>query len=104
MVAPEDQFYNGCYSSKGCFGAPEGCVKTKNCKAVVATIVRGDRYEFEMKALGDAKYVAVGLSEDEKMGDDSVIECVREGNGAKAYMSRTIPRPTLGVERLAKVR
>lgn len=37
------------------------------------------------------------------MGDDSVIECVREGNGARAYMSRTTPRPKLGVQRLQRV-
>lgn len=102
-VVPDDPFYRNCYASKGCFGAPEGCVKTKDCKAVVAITVRGDRYEFELKAPKDAKYVAVGLSDDDKMGDDSVVECVREGVGAKIYMSRTTPRPNLGVERLAKV-
>lgn len=101
---PEDQFYKGCFISKGCFGAPEGCVKTKDCKAIVATTVRGDRYEFELKAPKDAAYVAMGLSDDVQMGDDSVIECVKEGIGAKTYMSRTISRPNLGLERLAKVK
>lgn len=39
---------------------------TKNCVAVVAVLVRGERYLFELQARG-SKYVAVGLSEDSKM-------------------------------------
>lgn len=102
---PADAFYNGCFSTKGCFGAPDGCVRSKDCKAVVAITVRGDRYEFEVKAPKEAIYVAVGLSHDDKMGDDSIVECVRQGNGAKAYMSRTTARnnPGLGVVRLPRV-
>lgn len=66
--------------------------------------MKGDKFEFEVKApSSDAKYVAVGLSDDNKMGDDSVIECVREGSGARAYMSKTTPRPKLGVQRLQRV-
>lgn len=57
-----------------------------------------------MKATDGAAWVGVGLSEDEQMGDDSVIECVREGNGVDAYMSWTSARPNLGVTRLRNVR
>ncbi|KAK9732358.1 Reeler domain [Popillia japonica] len=95
-----DPFYEGCGTKKSCFGAPEACVQSKNCKAVVAITVYGGRYEFELKADKSASWVGVGLSEDAKMGDDSVVECVKDRNGGvKAYMSWTSPRPNLGVSR-----
>lgn len=42
------------------------------------------------------RYVAVGLSEDAKMGDDSVMECVRENGRIQAYSSWNTPRPNIG--------
>lgn len=97
-----DPFYSDCDKKKSCFGVPSGCVNTKNCKVVSAVTVRGDRYIFEIKA-ADAAFAAVALSEDSVMGDDSVIECVKDGSNIQAYMSWTNPRPTLGVTRLSKV-
>lgn len=98
-----DRFYTGCFSEKGCFGAPDGCVATKNCKIAVATIVKGESYEFELKAPQDAAWVAFGLSDDNKMGDDSVVECVRDQNGKfAAFMSRNLPNDK-NVERLSRV-
>jgi hypothetical protein len=34
-------------------------------------------------------YVAVGVSSDNRMGDDAAIECVREGDEVKLYSSMT---------------
>lgn len=62
----QDLFYDGCGTTKICFGAPSGCERERNCKAVVAVIVRGERYIFEMQGK-DARYIAVGLSTDSKM-------------------------------------
>ncbi|XP_058458577.1 putative ferric-chelate reductase 1 homolog isoform X2 [Malaya genurostris] len=94
-----DPIYEGCGVSKGCFGFPEGCVETRNCRAVVATIVQGERYIFEMKSgYNRPAYIAVGLSNDAKMGDDSVIECVPEQGTIKAYSSWTFAGP-YGVSR-----
>lgn len=95
-----DPFYKGCDVDKACFGAPDGCIASKNCKAVVAITVLGDKYDFELKAINNAQWVGVGLSDDTFMGNDSVIECVNEGRNVKAYMSYTIPRPNLDVQRL----
>jgi len=84
-----EPIYDGCGSKKTCFGFPSGCVESKSCTAVVSCLVEGERYEFDMKARNSA-YVAVGLSQDAAMGDDSVVECVREGTGGNsvnAYMS-----------------
>lgn len=79
---------------KLCFGVPQNCVASKNCKAVAAVIVNGDQYDFELQAGNNAAWVAVGLSDDQKMGGDSVIECVRTPNGdVAAYMSWTTANP-----------
>lgn len=94
----EDPFYNGCGEQKSCFGTPSGCIATRNCKAIVSTSVRGEQYEFELKTQTGA-YVAVGFSDDDKMGDDSTIECVRDGNGLNAYAGYTEARPNLNAFR-----
>lgn len=49
--------------------------------------------------LDNPAYVAVALSTDDKMGDDSVMECVPEAGQIRAYTSWTLPRPNLGVTR-----
>ncbi|XP_071560444.1 putative ferric-chelate reductase 1 homolog isoform X1 [Temnothorax nylanderi] len=82
-----DPFYTGCHTTKNCFGAPAGCIKTKDCIAAVAVIVQGDEYHFEMQARGDAKYVAVGLSDDKNMGEDSVVECTNENGEIALHTS-----------------
>ncbi|XP_025833870.1 putative ferric-chelate reductase 1 homolog [Agrilus planipennis] len=96
----KDPFYDGCTEMKNCFGAPLGCIATQDCVAAVTVTVKGDRYIFDLKARNSARWVGVGLSTDTKMGNDSVIECVDEGNSISAYMSRTTSRPNLGVIRL----
>lgn len=89
-----DPIYQGCGDTKGCFGFPEGCVDKQNCNAVVATVVQGERYIFEMKSgYNRPAYIAVGLSNDAKMGDDSVIECVPEQGTINAYASWTFSGP-----------
>lgn len=90
LANQDDPFYEGCGKTKNCFGLPFGCLQTKNCKAAVAVLVRGDRYHFEMQGR-DGKYVAVGLSENEKMGDDSVMECTNEDSQVKLYTSWNTP-------------
>lgn len=88
-----DPFYDNCGQTKTCFGSPDGCLSTQDCAAVTAVKVEGTRYMFELKAR-NAAYVAVGISDDQKMGGDSVMECVHENVGTnlvKAYMSWNIP-------------
>ncbi|XP_043583133.1 putative ferric-chelate reductase 1 homolog isoform X1 [Bombus pyrosoma] len=82
----EDPFYTGCGSTKNCFGTPAGCIEAKNCIAAVTVLVQGERYLFELQGR-DSKYVAVGLSDDSKMGDDSVVECANEGGEIALHMS-----------------
>lgn len=66
VFVPRDSFYDGCNDVKSCFGSPGDCVSTANCDAVVAVLVEGTRYQFELKAKA-AAYVAVGLSDDRFM-------------------------------------
>ncbi|KAJ2944971.1 hypothetical protein O0L34_g1868 [Tuta absoluta] len=90
---PKDIIYEGCGDTKLCFGVPTNCVPSGNCKAIVAVFVAGDEYTFEMQGTGNPKYVASALSMDNKMGDDSAMECVRMDNGAvKLYTSWTYPK------------
>lgn len=47
---PDDPFYDGCGTSKNCFGNKDGCVEDKSCDFVSAVKVRGSIYEFELKS------------------------------------------------------
>ncbi|XP_014093279.2 putative ferric-chelate reductase 1 homolog isoform X1 [Bactrocera oleae] len=96
----EDPIYADCGRSKTCFGFPDGCIATKSCKAISAIMVRGDVYEFEMKTgSGGAAYVALGLSEDAKMGDDLVTECVPQNGQVNVYSSYTSGAPNYASSR-----
>lgn len=95
--------YDGCYTEKSCFGVPSGCVETKNCVAITTVLVDdNNRYIFEMES-DNAAWVGVGLSDDNLMGDDSVIECAKDNDGPHAYMSWTIGRPNFGAYRVPEV-
>ncbi|XP_022223253.2 putative ferric-chelate reductase 1 homolog isoform X1 [Drosophila obscura] len=95
VAASADPFYNGCGVSKNCFGFPDGCVNSKTCTSIAAVTVRGDIYEFEIQSGRgtNAAYVAVGLSEDAKMGEDLTSECVPENGRVTLYSSYTSATP-----------
>ncbi|XP_070068701.1 putative ferric-chelate reductase 1 homolog isoform X2 [Drosophila takahashii] len=94
-----DPIYNGCGQSKNCFGFPDGCVASKTCTSVSAVTVRGDVFEFEIQSGKgtNAAYVAVGLSDDAKMGDDLSTECVPENGRVNLYSSLTSLAPYAAV-------
>lgn len=48
--------------------------------------------------------MALGLSVDDKMGDDAVIECVPEQGTVRAYTSWTAGPPNYGADREVVVR
>lgn len=99
-VAEIDPFYDGCGLDKTCFGFPDGCIPSRNCRSISAVSVKGDRYQFEIKSgYNQPAYVALGLSEDDKMGDDSVMECIPENGRIALHLSWTTPRPNLGTTR-----
>ncbi|TMW54575.1 hypothetical protein DOY81_000369 [Sarcophaga bullata] len=98
----EDPFYTECGTAKNCFGNKDGCVDSKSCDFVSAVKVRGGIYEFELKSkAANAAYVALGLSDDNQMGDDLVIECVPQNGQVNMYSSLTSGKKTgYGVTRL----
>ncbi|XP_016985376.1 putative ferric-chelate reductase 1 homolog isoform X2 [Drosophila rhopaloa] len=94
-----DPIYNGCGQSKNCFGFPDGCVASKSCTSITVVTVRGDVYEFEIQSGKgtNAAYVAVGLSDDAKMGEDLTTECVPENGRVNLYSSLTSASPYAAV-------
>ncbi|CAG9811306.1 unnamed protein product [Chironomus riparius] len=82
--------YQGCGDTKICIGYPSGCVKKNSCKAFAASYQKDGKYLFEMHSAPNAAYIATALSFDRKMGDDSAMECVKEGSDVKVYSSYTI--------------
>lgn len=100
--------YDECGITKTCFGIPDNCITTQSCEAIATTVVVGNNYNFELQSydgissriffpqflkfdlvlcLENIAYVALGLSRDNRMGEDSVMECVNEEGTAKAYTS-----------------
>lgn len=57
---------------------------------IYSRLFEGDRYIIELRSSRQAGYVALGLSDDDKMGKDSVVECVNESGSVKAYTSMTV--------------
>ncbi|XP_046868903.1 putative ferric-chelate reductase 1 homolog isoform X2 [Drosophila willistoni] len=90
-----DVIYNDCGARKTCFGSPDGCIISKSCISITAVTVRGNIFEFELQSGKDSKavYVAMGLSDDAKMGGDLVIECVPENGRVSLYSSYTSSSP-----------
>jgi hypothetical protein len=77
--ANDSSIYGGCYDIKGCFGTPAGCVEKRNCNFLASYArISYDYFQFEIgQAVGDStnSYAALGLSFDDKMGEDSVMAC-----------------------------
>lgn len=61
-----DPFYDGCGVTKTCFGATDECLSKQDCSTVTTVTPEDSNYVFEMKTK-NAAYVAVGLSNDQKM-------------------------------------
>lgn len=102
QASTADPFYDDCGKIKTCLGLPDGCIKDRSCRSMTSVHVRGDIYEFEVKS-GQSNekpaYVAVGISEDDKMGDDFVMECIPENNKVQLYSSWTTGNPNYGLSR-----
>ena len=51
LTDPADPIFEGCNSTKACFGYPDGCIEEGKCEMIVA--YKPDRldYHFQMKVL-----------------------------------------------------
>ena len=77
---PADPIFQGCNTTKACFGYPDGCVEEGKCQLVLAYKPDKLDYVFQMKGLSSG-YIAMGLSRDETMGNDLTTNCVVTING-----------------------
>ena len=71
-----NQVYNGCSTTKSCFGLPSGCEGEGGCSVLAAWRQEGEDTEVELfspKARG--QFAALGISQDSKMGEDLVMSC-----------------------------
>ena len=73
--------YSGCDVTKTCYGLPSECQDWNDCDLMLAWQVGGnttilEMYRRDMADKVDNVYVALGLSEDTRMGDDLVTSCV----------------------------
>ncbi|VDN51747.1 unnamed protein product [Dracunculus medinensis] len=80
----------GCGKTKNCWFQPSGCEKLgaeEHCNSSVKWFVMADGVQFELEAIitdlepNNAYWIAIGISKDIWMGDDSVMECVISADG-----------------------
>jgi len=83
----EEEIYEDCFQSKGCFGYPEKCELDKNCDMIVTYAKDGKRFKFQIGGKSANDYIALGLSDDKNMGDDSVMACIKDPNTGKINVS-----------------
>lgn len=107
----QDTLYDGCGTTKGCFGTPELCVESMSCDIVTTYLYITDLDAYQFELYGNVSdptinYLAVGLSENGKMGEDSVVLCSTFNNEdhVDQYWTRGFPKsakildePSLGI-------
>ncbi|TDG97013.1 hypothetical protein EPR50_G00220440 [Perca flavescens] len=70
-----------CSISKVCFSQPSNCDPANgDCYFMSALMVSGEAIRYEMKGPSNG-YIAFGLSDDQKMGNDDIYICGIDGNG-----------------------
>lgn len=94
-----------------CIGLPENCLDTLNCVAVgKVEKISSDLFEFELQTISETNqitapvYVAIGLSLDTIMDDDSIVECVLSNNQIEVFMSHTKRMPRSAVRHTVRLR
>ena len=86
--------YNQCFNTTGCFGVQFkhdscDCVSERKCDMIV-TYKNNSNGDVAFSILGNVssnQYLAVGISNDNKMGDDSVVMCYHSGSTSGVAMS-----------------
>lgn len=87
QVAQSMTNYDECGKTKTCIGLPSGCIEQEDCVSFGAVIVDNGTYLFEMWTSDDNVYIALALSVDDRMGDDSAIECVYSNGEVQTFTS-----------------
>lgn len=75
---------SACGVTKGCFpDCPGGCQYLVKWQASVSNIA----FELSAEESGTNVYLAIGYSEDYRMGDDSVVGCIVPANSVRSYFN-----------------
>ena len=86
IEADNEPDYSGCGKQYKCFGIPNNCADAKTCTVLLKTssVSTGAQFNLYWKRSANStdKYVSVGLSNDQKMGDDSVTVLVAKDGGS----------------------
>jgi hypothetical protein len=53
QAPPEDPIYNGCGTTKLCFGIPNDCALTRNCNMLATVYDNNGNFEFELLGAGE---------------------------------------------------
>lgn len=64
---------------------PVGCLNAGDCKVIVSYELSGDQMLFKMVGKSDG-YLAVGLSDDNQMGDDLTTACFYNRNNGEVSL------------------
>jgi hypothetical protein len=92
IIDAENEIYEGCSSTKACFGMPVGCTQDKSCNAIVSYELNGDKMLFKMHGFpyhdslpgGSEGYLSLGLSPgDPYMGNDLTTTCYYDQTTSK---------------------
>ena len=94
IEADNEPDYSGCGKQYQCFGMPNNCTDAKTCTVLLKTssVSTGAQFNLYWKRSANStdKYVSVGLSNDQKMGDDSVTVLVaKDGGSVETYQGLT---------------
>lgn len=97
----DGQFNYSICENGNCFGLPDNCLTTLDCQAICKVDkISSDLYQFEVQTIPQTNettsplaYVAVGLSLDSLMDEDSVVECVTTNEQIEVFMSYTRRSP-----------
>ena len=77
-----ERMLEGCLTGRwGCFGMPRGCIQNKKCKMLATYETSKSSGDVKFTLIGNVdinKYLAIGLSTDNQMGDDAVVFCYNE--------------------------
>ena len=88
--------YDECFQTKGCFGTPNGCIQSKNCKIVMTYAGVSDvsfQFEIGYPSTASTSYSAFALSDDDSMGDDSVMACIMNNGKIDVNMYWNTDKP-----------
>ncbi|GIY89480.1 ferric-chelate reductase 1 [Caerostris darwini] len=97
------KLYENCFVSKGCFGIPAGCINQQDCQVLLSYSKASDGIQFKLSGfLEEDSYMAMGLSYDQFMGDDSVTECVRKNSGLTASHSWNDGKRNIPIRELSR--